>query len=108
MMFLASLKASKTMFEKLSYTVLRTPLRWLDQTPVGRILNRFTADFNTLDSSLAPDMAFTIYQGLELICVTVVAFFVSMYMVPMAFLLSALAGYLGFRYLEGARETKRY
>lgn len=43
--FEASLKASRTLFDKLTYAILRAPLRWLDTVPVGRVLNRFTADF---------------------------------------------------------------
>lgn len=44
LVLLGSLRASRALFEKLTYTVLRTPLRWLDTVPVGRILNRFTYD----------------------------------------------------------------
>ena len=44
--FLAGIRASKQLFQNLTYTVLRAQLRWLDTVPVGRILNRFTADFN--------------------------------------------------------------
>ena len=43
--FMASLKASRRLFDKLTYAILRAPLRWLDTVPVGRVLNRFTADF---------------------------------------------------------------
>jgi ABC-type multidrug transport system fused ATPase/permease subunit len=64
--FTASLRASKTMFEKVSYTVLRTPLRWLDTVPVGRILNRFTTDFNVIDSNLARTLAYFGYQVIQL------------------------------------------
>lgn len=39
---LGSLRASRILFEKLTYTILRAPLRWLDTVPVGRILNRFS------------------------------------------------------------------
>jgi ABC-type multidrug transport system fused ATPase/permease subunit len=46
------------MFDKLSFTVLRTPLRWMDTVPLGRILNRFTADFNVVDARLSTDVAF--------------------------------------------------
>lgn len=39
---LGALRASRILFEKLTYSILRAPLRWLDTVPVGRILNRFT------------------------------------------------------------------
>lgn len=48
-------------------TIMRTPLRWLDTVPSGRILNRFSKDFETLDTKLAGDVAFTIYHALALL-----------------------------------------
>lgn len=41
-LLLGSLRASRVLFEKLTYRILRAPLRWLDTVPVGRILSRFT------------------------------------------------------------------
>jgi ABC-type multidrug transport system fused ATPase/permease subunit len=56
--FTGSIRASRRLFERLSFTILRTPLRWMDTVPLGRILNRFTADFNVVDSRLCNDMSF--------------------------------------------------
>lgn len=55
--YTGSIRASRKLFDKLSFTILRTPLRWIDTVPLGRILNRFTADFNVLDGRLANDIA---------------------------------------------------
>lgn len=68
---MASLKASRDLFEKLTSTILRTPLRWLDTVPTGRILNRFSKDFETVDTKLAGDIAFLIYHALALVGVVV-------------------------------------
>ena len=95
------------MFEKLSYTVLRTPLRWLDTVPVGRVLNRFTADFNILDSRIAGNMGFAFYQCLELVGISLAGFLVSPYMIIFAALLMCIALYVALRFLYGAREVKR-
>ena len=56
--FRGSVKASRVLFEGLTKAVLRAPLRWLDTVPVGRILNRFTADFNGPDFGQAYQMGF--------------------------------------------------
>lgn len=56
--FTGSIRASRKLFDRLSYTILRTPLRWMDTVPLGRILNRFTADFNVVDARLAMDIGF--------------------------------------------------
>ena len=45
------LRGSKVLFERMTKAVLGAPLRWIDMTPSGRIVNRFTTDFVTLDRS---------------------------------------------------------
>ena len=105
--YTASIRASKVMFEKLSHTVLRAPLRWLDTVPVGRVLNRFTADFNTLDSRIAGDLGFFFYQTLELIGIMIAGFIVSPFMILFATPLMIVAAFIAIRYLTGAREVKR-
>jgi ABC-type multidrug transport system fused ATPase/permease subunit len=69
--FTGSLRASKRLFDKLSWTVLRTPLRWIDTVPLGRILNRFTADFTVVDSRLSMDISYFASQALILVGVIV-------------------------------------
>jgi ABC-type multidrug transport system fused ATPase/permease subunit len=105
--FFGSLKASRTIFDKLCATVLRAPLRWLDTVPVGRVLNRFTADFNILDSRIAGNLGFFLYQGLELVGIMIAGFIVSPYMIFFAAALMVIAGYVAGLYLGGAREIKR-
>ncbi|MCJ1353394.1 MAG: hypothetical protein MMC33_003380 [Icmadophila ericetorum] len=105
--FYTSIRASKLLFEKLSYRVLRTPLRWLDTVPVGRILNRFTADFNTLDSRIAYDLGFFFFQLIEIFGIMLAGFIVSPFTVIFAFALMCAALYIATRYLYGAREVKR-
>ncbi|KAH6917037.1 pleiotropic drug resistance ABC transporter [Coprinopsis sp. MPI-PUGE-AT-0042] len=50
--FYASLRASRSLFLALLRRLTRAPLRFFDTTPVGRILNRFTSDMNTIDNNL--------------------------------------------------------
>ena len=106
-MFRMSIKASKRLFEKMTFTVLRTPLRWLDTVPVGRILNRFTADFNIVDNRLAVDVAMTINAGLGVIGICVASLFVTPYIIAFALILLLWCGYIAMRYLHGARPVKR-
>ncbi|TFK19978.1 pleiotropic drug resistance ABC transporter [Coprinopsis marcescibilis] len=50
--YYASLQASRTLFKTLLRRLTRAPLRFFDTTPIGRILNRFTTDINTIDGAL--------------------------------------------------------
>ncbi|CAG8739858.1 46446_t:CDS:10 [Gigaspora margarita] len=52
-LFYGSLRASKKLYQLSLHQVIRAPLRFFDTTPVGRILNRFSKDFETIDSTLA-------------------------------------------------------
>lgn len=105
--FIGSLRASKKLFENLTYAVLRAPLRWLDTTPVGRTLNRFTADFAAIDSRLGNDIGFFLYHLLELAGIIVAGLLVSPIMLVFALLLLLLCGWVTGWYLSGAREVKR-
>ncbi|KAH6853494.1 P-loop containing nucleoside triphosphate hydrolase protein [Chaetomium sp. MPI-CAGE-AT-0009] len=105
--YLGSLRASRKLFTKLNFTVLRAPIRWLDTVPVGRILNRYTADFNTLDSQLASSVSFGASSFLGLMGVVASGFFVSSYIVLLATVLLLVCLYYALRYLNGARPVKR-
>ena len=105
--YMGSLRASKKLFENLTYAILRAPLRWLDTTPVGRLLNRFTADFAAIDSSLGTDVGLLLYRSLELLGIIIAGLFVSPIMLLFALILLLLCGWVTGWYLSGAREVKR-
>ncbi|EXJ95798.1 hypothetical protein A1O1_00922 [Capronia coronata CBS 617.96] len=105
--FLASIRASKVLFEKLAFAVLRAPLRWLDTVPLGRILNRFTSDFNMLDSRISMDLAFMLHNMMQVLSVVIAAVFVSPFMIVFAIALLVISTIYAVRYLSGAREVKR-
>ncbi|WWD20530.1 hypothetical protein CI109_105006 [Kwoniella shandongensis] len=52
-MFLAGLRASYSLFHKAWGHVMRSPTRWHDQTPSGRIINRLSKDIEMLDDRMA-------------------------------------------------------
>ena len=104
--FMGAIRASKKLFENLTYTVLRAPLRWLDITPVGRILNRFTADFAAIDSRLGNDFGFMLYQGIFVAGIVAAGLFVSPWMLLIAIVLLTLCALITRSFLAGAREVK--
>ena len=106
LVYMRAIRASKELFEKLTYAVLRAPLRWLDTTPVGRILNRFTADFAAIDSRLGTDLGFLIYEMILLVSIIIAGLFVSVWMLLFAVTLLLLSTYITSNFLTGAREVK--
>lgn len=105
--YVGSVQASRRLFAKLNFTVLRTPLRWLDTVPMGRILNRFTADFHVVDSQLANSVSFGANSFLSLMGILAASLFVSPYIILMACVLLVIALYYALIYLDGARPVKR-
>ncbi|KAJ2903457.1 ATP-dependent bile acid permease [Zalerion maritima] len=105
--YFGSIHASQKLFAKANFVVLRAPLRWLDTVPVGRILNRFTADFSTLDSNLMNSLSFGLHDFLQLMGVVVAGILVSPSIILLALVLLAICLYYALRYLEGARPAKR-
>jgi ABC-type multidrug transport system fused ATPase/permease subunit len=105
--FRGSLRASRKVFRELTYRVLRTPLRWLDTVPTGRILNRFTADFQALDSQLSSNFAQVASAFLSIFGILFAAFMVSPYIIILALVILALCARIALRYIRGARSIKR-
>ncbi|KAF3483947.1 multidrug resistance-associated protein 13 [Arthroderma uncinatum] len=103
----AAIRASRNLFRKLTYTILRTPLRWLDTVPVGRILNRFTADFNQIDSRLPYDFSSLLYNVLQILGIIAAGVLVSPMLIIFASTLLLICFYYSNRFLQGAREIKR-
>lgn len=107
LVFLASIRASKDLFEQLLHAILRAPLRWLDTVPVGRVLNRFTSDFNMIDSRISMDLGFMLSNVMQVLEVIIAGVFVSPWMIVFALVLLAICMHYAVRYLTGAREVKR-
>ncbi len=101
----ASIRASRNLFDKLTYAVLRAPLRWLDTVPVGRILNRFTADFNMIDSKLAYDFGFMLYNIFQVLGIVVAGLLVSPILIIFAILLLLICFYYSQLFLSGTLWT---
>ena len=67
--YTGALRASRILFEKLLRTVVRATMRWHDVTPQGRMLNRFSKDVETVDTSLASTLQ-QVNQSLALFAVS--------------------------------------
>lgn len=107
LVYAGSIKASRRIFTITLHSVLRAPLRWLDTVPMGRILNRFSGDFTTIDSSLASDFAVFAGLAMELGGILVTACFVSPYVIVFAVLLIVICSAFAIKFIAAARNMKR-
>jgi ABC-type multidrug transport system fused ATPase/permease subunit len=75
--------------------------------PLGRILNRFTADFTQVDSIQAYNFAFCLYNFMVVLGIIVAAVFVSPIIILFAIVLLSICTWYGAYYLLAARQMKR-
>jgi ABC-type multidrug transport system fused ATPase/permease subunit len=102
-----SYRAAVTIHDRLLGTVLRSTVRFFDTTPLGRIINRFSKDIETIDGSLSSSLStIMFYVGNLIFAVVVVAAIVPWFLVP-----AALISYLYYRYtllyLRAGRSVRR-
>ncbi|KAE9400429.1 P-loop containing nucleoside triphosphate hydrolase protein [Gymnopus androsaceus JB14] len=103
----ASVKASEVIHNSLVQSVLGATFRWLDETPVSRIITRCTKDIGSVD--LAVPMLgsrvsdFSIHLLLE---IGTVVLFTPMFLLP-SVILTALGAWVGTTYLKAQSSVKR-
>ncbi|CEQ40039.1 SPOSA6832_01630 [Sporobolomyces salmonicolor] len=85
--FNGSFKASRTLFTNSLTRVVHAPFRYFDQTPVGRILNRYSQDFSTIDTSLTDQIRMCLTHAFGFITNVAVIVIVSPRFVPAAILI---------------------
>ncbi|THV07466.1 P-loop containing nucleoside triphosphate hydrolase protein [Dendrothele bispora CBS 962.96] len=105
--YYASLQASRGLFVSLLNRLIRAPGRFFDVTPIGRILNRFTTDINTIDGAL---------QNSARACLTGVFNFIASFLVilvivpkfaPFALCIAWLYIRLAPPYIRASRDLRR-
>ncbi|GJJ68711.1 hypothetical protein EMPS_01057 [Entomortierella parvispora] len=100
-------KTANSMHDKAFKRVLRSPLSFFDTTPLGRIINRFSRDVDTLDNilwSTLYELTITLVTILGTIALVIVTFPLLMIaIVPLLGLYYALSIY----YRTTSREVKR-
>ena len=102
-----AVRASGAIFKKMLFSIMRVPLRWLDTVPTGRILNRFTADFNIIDERIAMTWSLFCSNLLRMLGICVASCFASAYLIPPAIVLLVMGLLTGARYLAASRPLKR-
>ncbi|ERT02813.1 hypothetical protein HMPREF1624_01115 [Sporothrix schenckii ATCC 58251] len=101
------LRASRVLFEKMTHSILRAPLSWIDKTPTGRVLNRFTSDTFTVDRRLASDLSSFLQSAIGLVVIIAASVSVSPFIIIFGIGLLVLYARIASVYISAAREAKR-
>ena len=107
LLFLRGLRASTSLHDKLLRGIMRSPMSFFDQTPLGRITNRVSKDVYTVDQTI-PSVLDSLLQCLFSVFSTLVIIIVAMplfvlFLIPLVFYYV----YEGRFYVRSSREIKR-
>jgi ATP-binding cassette subfamily C (CFTR/MRP) protein 1 len=101
-------KASKTMLQRAYERVLRAPMSFFDTTPLGRIINRFGKDVDTMDNVLTDAIRmFTLTMAMIVsVFILIIAYYYyfAIALAPLLVMFVFSANY----YRASAREIKRH
>ncbi|SCV02438.1 LAME_0H00540g1_1 [Lachancea meyersii CBS 8951] len=99
--------AAKWLNLKAVKRLLHTPMSFIDTTPIGRILNRYTKDTDTVDSELTESVRLFVYQvsniiGVMIMCIIYLPWFA----IAVPFLVLTFVA-VADHYQSSTREIKR-
>ncbi|GES92340.1 multidrug resistance-associated ABC transporter [Rhizophagus clarus] len=106
-LYYGSLQASKKLYNQMFIRVIKAPLRFFDTTPIGRILNRFSKDFETIDSLLSVDLGLFLHNLLMMVGVVLVITAITKEFAIAAIIFVIIYVSVGILYAKASRELKR-
>ncbi|KAF8310652.1 P-loop containing nucleoside triphosphate hydrolase protein, partial [Clavulina sp. PMI_390] len=103
----AMVRSARSIHERLASAILSTTFRFLDKTPVGRIVQRFTKDIGSIDTGL-PRKVFNVIQlTLHIVQrLVVIIWFAPAFLLP-SITLATLGIILGQYYIHAQLPVKR-
>lgn len=106
--FVAGIHASRKMFAILLENVMYAKLRFFDTTPIGRIMNRFSKDIESVDQDLAPFVETSFNCLVQCISTIILIAWITPSFLVGAFIIGSMYYALGYFYTCGSRELKRF
>ncbi|RAL02325.1 P-loop containing nucleoside triphosphate hydrolase protein [Aspergillus ibericus CBS 121593] len=104
--FAGSLRASKSLLREVTSRVLRMPLLWLDNTPIGEILRRLTVDAKHVDDQVLVTMSDFADNFVQMMVVGCIGLYTSKYTSFLTVALLYWCAVVSKRYIK-ARTTVR-
>lgn len=101
------LNSSRTIHNLLANSVISSTYRFLDQTPLGRIISRFTQDIRAVDATLASQtLILTMMTSALVLKLCSIVWFTPIYLIP-GLLLAGTAYMIGRVYMAAQLSIKR-
>lgn len=106
--FVAGCNASRKMFNIILDNVMFAKLRFFDTTPIGRIMNRFSKDIESVDQDLAPFVELSFNSLVQCLSTIVLIAWITPVFLIGAVIIGSMYYALGYFYSCGSRELKRF
>ena len=107
LLFWGSLRASRTLHERLLAKILRATFGFFDSTPLGQLTNRFSKDLQSIDQEVAPVAIGLLHSAASV--VTIVALITTItpgFLIPGLFI-TVIYVLTGMFYIRSSRDLKR-
>ncbi|CCK70379.1 bile acid-transporting ATPase YBT1 KNAG_0E01120 [Huiozyma naganishii CBS 8797] len=105
--YIFGINASRKIFAMLLNKVIHSKLRFFDTTPIGRIMNRFSKDIESVDQELTPYLTGAFYSFVECFSTIILISWITPQFFVVAILISIMYYLVGYFYMAGSRELKR-
>ncbi|PWN22275.1 hypothetical protein BCV69DRAFT_257017 [Microstroma glucosiphilum] len=102
-----SVSASRNIYIQMTDAVLRARPQFFDRTPVGRIINRFSKDLETLDQEISGMFLFLIDRIIADVIILVVASYALPFFIVFAIFVIMVFTAIGALYIVSSRDLKR-
>lgn len=107
LLFYGSLRACRTIHERLLNRILRATFRFFDSTPLGQLTNRFSKDMQAIDQEVSPVAVGLIHSAASVVTIVVLisiitpGFLIPGFFIAMLYVLTAML------YIRSSRDLKR-
>jgi ABC-type multidrug transport system fused ATPase/permease subunit len=102
-----SLRASRSIYQRLLATIIHAKPQWFDKTPIGRIMNRLSKDVETIDQDVTMSLVFFIDVCLQSLVILLVACVSLPVFTIVAVIIIVLYWMIGALYIVSSRDLKR-
>ena len=107
LVFYGGLRASRVLFEKLLASVTSAKLRFFDTTPIGRVMNRFSKDMETVDQDTSWVLVSVFSDILSVTTIVILITVITPGFLIAGAVITGLFTIIGMAYLRSSVELKR-
>ena len=102
-----SIRAGRLLFQKLLASVTHATLRFFDTTPIGRVMNRFSKDMETVDQETAWVLFCVFFDITSVTTIVILITVITPAFLFAGIVITALFTIIGIAYLRSSVELKR-